>query len=331
MTSTDIDSSFELAAMLADGQVHSGADLAARLGISRTAVWKRIAKLPELGLAVTKIRSRGYRLADRIELLDIETINHLARARLDTETFTLELARQVESTNKMLLDEARSSTGGHPVFLFAEHQTGGRGRRGRTWCSPCAKNIYMSVLWSTDKGLPGLDGLSLAVGVSVATMLRDDFGVPATLKWPNDVQVNGEKLAGILIEIDGDFDGPLRVVIGIGLNVEMSLHENEVVNQPWTDMATHLSHRVSRNTVAACLITKTLQALSGFQRHGFPAFQDQWKVLDANLGQTVVVTGPGWAEEGIERGVDDQGALLLEIAGAVRRITSGEVSLRHTS
>lgn len=328
MTITDRNSSFELLAMLADGQVHSGSDLAARLGISRTAVWKRIAKLPELGIDVTKVPSRGYKLAGPIEFLDSETLCQTIHRSLPNEPLSLEVHQQVESTNKVLLDRVGSLKGAELVVVLAEHQTGGRGRRGRQWCSPCARNIYMSVLWSTDQGLQALDGLSLAIGVSVAKMLRNDFDIPATLKWPNDIHVNGKKIAGILIEIDGDIEGPLSVVVGVGLNVQMSAEETATIEQPWTHMAAHLSSAASRNDVAARMIVRLAEGLSQFRHQGFGAFRDQWAEMDAYLGRNVVVTGHGGPHVGIEKGVDDKGALLLEVDGEVMRMLSGDVSLR---
>jgi len=189
----------------------------------------------------------------------------------------------------------------------------------------------LSALWKTDHGLQGLDGLSLAVGVALASTLKDDFSVPATLKWPNDILVAGRKIGGILLEVEGDLSGPLSVVIGIGLNINMPDALVATIDQPATDMQHHSVGHVSRNRVAAAVVARLSESLDLFDRKGFAAFRDLWVGLDALSGAEVEIITPSGPLSGTARGVDQKGALLVEAAGRISAIVAGDLSLRARS
>lgn len=329
MTDEDCVALLPLLRLISDGEIHSGVDLAHRLSVSRAAVCKRIKKLAGFGLRVTAIRARGYQLNAPLELLDADRITAALSVDLPGPLPTVEVLPTVGSTNSALLQWTRSGRVTSGFVLLAERQTAGRGRRGRMWVSPFGRNLYLSVLWRFEAGPPALEGLSLVVGVVVAQTLCSRLGIAASLKWPNDILVQSRKLGGILIEVDGDLSGPLSVVIGIGINLDMTGATTEDIDQAWTDTCSESPVPVSRNDLAAQLIAGLSQALERFAVVGFKEFREQWCLLDAFKGHSVKVFRQGSdALTGIARGVDDTGALLLETSGAVQAISAGDISLR---
>lgn len=329
MTDDDCAALLPLLNLIADGGVHSGVHLARRLGVSRAAVCKRVKKLADLELRVTPIRARGYQLDRPLELLVPARISEALPANLPKPFPTIEVLPTVGSTNSDLLQRARSGQAAPGLILLAERQTAGRGRRGRLWLSPFGRNLTLSALWRLESGLPALEGLSLVVGVVVAETLRAGFGIAAGLKWPNDIVVNGRKIGGILIEVDGDLAGPISVVIGIGINVDMTDAATQGIDQAWTDARTEARTSVSRNDLSARLIAGLALALERFSLTGFKGFREQWCLLDVFQGLPVSVSGPASSSlEGTARGVDKTGALLLDTGEAVHAISAGDVTLR---
>ena len=317
--------------MLADGDFHSGQDLATALGVSRTAVWKQLNRLQDLGLAVESVKGRGYRLPGGVELLDGTRI----RAGLDAPVLgllrELLLLEIVDSTNAEAL--RRVAAGGGPgLVCSAEQQTAGRGRRGRTWVSPYARNIYLSLVWEYHEGAAALEGLSLAVGVAVARALAHLGLPPLQLKWPNDLLHAGAKLGGVLLEMAGDAAGRCQVVIGVGLNVAMPSVAAKDIDQEWTDLTTISGGSApGRNAVVASLLNELLPLAASFARTGFAPWREPWMALDAFADTPVVMHSGEQRQAGIARGVDERGALQLETTLGLRPIYGGEISLRAVS
>ena len=328
MRDKDLEASFELISMLADGGIHSGTELAVALGVSRAAVWKRIGKLGALGVDVIKVRSLGYKLPRPIEFLDVAFLQKHLSTLMPDKTVSVEVAKQVDSTNLALLRRTRSTDDLVVTCLLAEQQTSGRGRRGKAWYSPLGENVYLSILWQTELSVAKLNGLSLALGVVIATMLSDVFGINAQLKWPNDVLVKDKKIAGILVEVDGVIEGPLRVVVGLGLNVSTERETTEPNGHDWTSVQAHSERNASRTHVALNVMSSLLTALSEFERNGFRTFRQRWMALDAYAGMPVQVTFHEHSVAGMALGVDEDGALMIVVDGVVQTISSGEVSLR---
>ncbi|MEQ9465548.1 MAG: bifunctional biotin--[acetyl-CoA-carboxylase] ligase/biotin operon repressor BirA [Haliea sp.] len=314
--------------MLADGEFHSGQDLATALGVSRTAVWKQLNRLQELGLAVESVKGRGYRIPGGVELLDEASI----RAGLDAPVLGLVrellLLEIVDSTNAEAL--RRVAAGGGPgLVCSAEQQTAGRGRRGRDWVSPYARNIYLSLVWEYHEGAAALEGLSLAVGVAVARSLAHLALPQLQLKWPNDLLHAGAKLGGVLLEMAGDAAGRCQVVIGVGLNVAMPSAAAQGIDQDWTDLATLSGGRPpGRNAVVASLLNELLPLAASFAHTGFAPWREAWMALDAFADTPVVMHSGEQRQAGIARGVDERGALQLETTLGLRPIYGGEISLR---
>ena len=269
----------DLLKILADGGFHSGEELGAQLGVTRAAVWKQLKKLESLNIPLSSVKGKGYRLSDAIQLLDEEEIKEKVEGRLDC----LDVLLNTESTNSYLLEHASDHMGKRYAVL-AEKQESGRGRRGRTWVSPFGKNIYLSMLWSFSGGIGSLEGLSLVIAIAVEKALSELGVDSAKLKWPNDIYLNNKKLAGILLEVSGEYSGHCQVVIGIGLNIKLSDYDAESIDQPWAQLSEHLNN-TDRNTISAALISNLIRAIEQFEKTGFKMFKDYWTERDAFLDQ----------------------------------------------
>jgi len=315
--------------LLADGEFRSGQDLADALGVSRTAVWKQLNKLEDLGLQIESLKGRGYRIPGGIELLHADRVRAVMTSEALALLAELDICDVIDSTNARALEEVERGRGAGFVCT-AEQQRAGRGRRGREWVSPYARNVYLSAVWEYSQGAAVLEGMSLAVGVVVARALRA-CGLPGVqLKWPNDVLHEGAKLGGILLEMTGDAAGACQVVVGIGLNVAMPGATAAAIDQAWTDVA-RLSggKHPGRNALLGALLNELLPLLARFESTGFAPWREEWEALDAFAGKPVVLhTGPREVT-GIARGVDGRGALQLETATTgVQSVFGGEITLR---
>ncbi|MCK7498149.1 MAG: biotin--[acetyl-CoA-carboxylase] ligase [Comamonadaceae bacterium] len=215
---------------------------------------------------------------------------------------------------------------------LAETQTAGRGRRGRGWVATPFHGLLLSVGWRFESGPAVLSGLSLAAGVAVLRAL-DAFGVPrAGLKWPNDVLIDGRKLAGLLVDLRGEAAGPSFAVLGLGLNVHIAAAAAAFIDQPWTSLREWLPAPVDRNRLAALLIGELTAMLVEFERSGFAAFGAAWERHHVFAGQPVRVRHAHGDAVGVAVGIDEHGALQLrDPSGAVRALHSGDVSLRAAS
>jgi len=317
------DLAFSVLRALADGKFHSGETIAQELGCSRTLVWQAVHTIENtFALPVYSVRGQGYKLAQPFDWLDVSAI----RRDLDgesAEVWTVAVAEQVDSTNTQLLAHA-SADELHGLVLATEQQTAGRGRLGRRWHAKLGSCLMFSILWRFDRGLAELAGLSLAVGLALARVLRA-LAVPVVLKWPNDVLLNDGKLAGILIELSGDALGPAAVVIGIGINLQRPADIDQPV-AALSDAGVYLS----RNALLARLLNELQRMLAEFDRHGFAAFRDEWMALSSHQDQAVRLSfSHAEPVDGVARGVAENGALLVDTADGPRVFHVGEVSMRR--
>jgi BirA family biotin operon repressor/biotin-[acetyl-CoA-carboxylase] ligase len=321
-----------LIGLLADGALHSGADLAARVGVSRAAVWKLVAGLRSDGIPVESVPRRGYRLPSPVELLEAATIRREAGRHGWPATATLEVAFETDSTNKRLY-EAEAPAPGRPRALFAELQRAGRGRRGRDWLAPFGSGLTFSVAWSFREMPAGLSALGLAIGIGAAEALRAAGLREVRLKWPNDLVWRGRKLGGLLLQLRSEAGAGASVVAGLGLNLAMPASARSALaasgDVEIADVRDVLgTDPPSRNALAGQLVAAIAAACAEFERDGFGAFAGRWRALDALDGRAVRVLQGQLHEEGVARGVDADGALLLERGGRLDRFYSGDVSVR---
>ena len=238
----------------------------------------------------------------------------------------LNIEASLDSTNSALqrLPFAQQ----HAVAILAEFQSAGRGRRGRQWHSPHGRNLYLSLGWKFEKPLAELGCLPLVIALSAAQALARAGLKGHRVKWPNDLLLDGRKLCGCLVEVKGDAKGPCHAVLGVGINIFMP--ESEVANeidQPWTDLQSRLP-TCSRNDLATLLLEELIKQLLLFAEQGFTPFRDLWTQMDGLNGRVVNVEAGNSSLQGTARGIDNQGALLLDTGKEVLSLHVGEVSVK---
>lgn len=311
----------QLITLLSDGDFHSGEALGAKLGISRAAVWKRMESLVVAGVEIERVRGKGYRVPGGLQLLNEKKL--AASAALPVEVLLTTGSTNAEALTRL---QAGKSA---PFALLAEHQSAGRGRRGRSWSSPFASSVYLSVAWRFAVGAPRLEGLSLVVGVVIAEALAAaGLGDRVTLKWPNDILIGGRKIGGVLIELSGNLEDACTAVVGIGVNGRLSEVSSAAIDQPWTDFYQAAGQSMDRTAFAADLLQRLVVALSDFSATGFGAWRERWLAFDALAGQRVTLNTVASNTVGIAEGVDHSGALLLRVNGELQPFHGGEASLR---
>jgi len=313
---------------LATGQFISGQLLADQLGVSRTAVAKHMNSLADMGLDVFRVTGKGYKLAESLTLLDKNCI--VALLSSNTIQPMVEVHNIIDSTNNYLMRRLPNQIVNGQV-CFAEYQSAGRGRRGRQWISPFGSHIYMSMYWYLEQGMSAAMGLSTVAALTVSDAIKKLYDVEVQLKWPNDIYLKGVKLAGILIDLDGQTLEPCHCVIGIGINLQMPEKSAKQVDQPWTDLQANIAVDIDRNQLAAALIDSLIKRLQQHQISGLSEMVPEWQQQDYFYKKDVKLITGKKETIGVCRGINDQGALLLEVDGNIQTIYGGEVSLRGLS
>lgn len=318
--------------VLADGQFHSGSELGEILGVSRAAIWKSIKKFEALGIEVHSVRGKGYRIVDPVILLDNKSIRAAMPVELSDALHWLEILDTIDSTNSHTMRSLQNGTltpiADKYTAHLAEQQTSGKGRRGRQWISPFGHNICMTLVRQIDTGTMGTEGISLVVGLAIIRALKQQGLTGLGIKWPNDVIVDGKKLAGILLEITGDISGVCQLLIGVGINIKCSSEMMKSVEQPWTDLFEMTEEIVDRNVLVGRVISHIMLALEDFQSSGLSSFNEEWRKYDVMIDKRVELKTSGESQFGIARGISDTGALLLETKQGMQVVNGGEVSLR---
>jgi BirA family transcriptional regulator, biotin operon repressor / biotin---[acetyl-CoA-carboxylase] ligase len=315
---------------LADGAMHSGEQLAVRAHVSRSAIWKAVGALQELGVGIEAAPHRGYRLtAPLVPLLKTQIDAHLA-APLRARLRHADVAWSMASTNDALLAYGAPPCGQFDLQL-AEYQSAGRGRRARPWFAPPGGALCLSLGWSFANLPREAPSLSLAMGVCALRALAPLTGMQVQLKWPNDLYASGRKLGGILIELQAESEGPAFVVIGIGINCELGESCSRRIQKSGTlptDLAALGIVQCDRNRLAAALAIEFVRGLAEFATHGLAAFAPEWRAADALAGLVIDVDAPGGRVVGHARGIDAEGALCVQGVSGLRRFNTGEVTVR---
>ncbi|MBM3074328.1 bifunctional biotin--[acetyl-CoA-carboxylase] ligase/biotin operon repressor BirA [Lelliottia sp. RWM.1] len=308
-----------LISILSDGEFHSGEQLGEHLGMSRAAINKHIQTLRDWGVDVFTIPGKGYSLPEPIQLLDEAVIrNQITEGKVA-------VLPVIDSTNQYLLDRLGELESGDACV--AEYQQAGRGRRGRKWFSPFGANLYLSMYWRLEQGPAAAIGLSLVIGIIMAEVLHDLGADQVRVKWPNDLYIQDRKLAGILVELTGKTGDAAQIVIGAGVNLVMRNVQADVVNQAWTNLH-EAGITIDRNTLAIRLIKELRNSLSLFEQDGLTPFLSRWEKLDNFINRPVKLLIGDKEIYGVSRGIDAQGALLLEQDGVIKPWVGGEISLR---
>ncbi|MFY9260492.1 MAG: biotin--[acetyl-CoA-carboxylase] ligase [Gallionella sp.] len=317
---------WQLLTLLADGHFHSGTNLARTLNVSRATISNDLQIAVQLGIALQRIRGRGYRLSQAWRPLNAPQIN---TALGDTASrLSLDIQLQNASSNLALRQQASLGAPSGSV-LAVELQTAGRGRVGRTWHSGLGNALTFSILWRFEGGFSRLAGLSLAVGIGVLRGLRASGIEGVQLKWPNDLlSPNGGKLGGILIEARGEISGACAVVIGIGLNCTLPHSLAQQIDQPAAALDQLTRHFVDRNLLLAQILPQLVAVLDEFSLAGFAPFHAEWEQHHAQQNQPVQLKMPDGSRcHGIARGVNTQGELRLHTPQGEQLHHSGEIAV----
>ncbi len=309
----------KLIALLADGEFHSGEQLGESLGMSRAAINKHIQTVREWGLDVFTVPGKGYSLPGAIQLLEAKRILSLL------EDKRVSVLPVVDSTNQYLLDRIDELHSGDACV--AEYQQAGRGRRGRQWISPFGANLYLSMFWRLEQGPAAAMGLSLVIGMVMAEVLQRLGAKDVRVKWPNDLYLKDRKLAGILVELTGKTGDAAQLVIGAGINLAMRDTNASGINQGWINLQ-EAGINIDRNELTATLLNELRQSLKQFEIDGLAPFISRWRTLDNFIDRPVKLLIGERQIVGIARGIDLQGALLLEQEGEIKPFIGGEISLR---
>lgn len=308
----------EILGLLSNEHFVSGEELATQLGISRAAVSKHVDALEDYGVAIYSVKGRGYKLANPISLIDSARLIQ----SIDNRCFYFD---EIPSTNGFMLSHTSELKSGD--VCVAEYQSAGRGRRGRTWVSPYGHHLYFSQFWSFPQGMAQAMGLSLVVACSLVEVLKS-FGVDNIgVKWPNDIYLNYKKLAGILIEMSGQADSECQLIIGIGVNMAMSEDQGKGIDQPWSDLSS-LTDMPNKTDLVIALHKQLKRDIQLFEREGLAAFKTRWQQADLFHGKEIRLLMGENHVDGICRGIDEQGAVLLETADGIQAYIGGEISLR---
>ncbi|MBY0377677.1 MAG: bifunctional biotin--[acetyl-CoA-carboxylase] ligase/biotin operon repressor BirA [Gammaproteobacteria bacterium] len=311
--------------LLSDGEYHDGTSIGEVLKITRAAVWKVIKKLEQYDIPLSCIKGKGYKLDTPLILLDPQKIISL----VNEDRVDIEVLEKIDSTNQYLKTQLNNAN--RVKVCIAEMQTQGRGRLNRQWHSPFGKNIYLSLLYPFEKDISELAGLSLVVSLALGKTIdkiigqREKMGI----KWPNDLIIAGQKIAGILIEIQAESNGFCQAIIGIGVNVNMADIATEAISQPWSSLQKLTGEYYDRNSMCAELIRQLLIYLQGFALSGLNGFSSEWQQRDVLFGQAIEVTSGNHHHSGIAQGIDAQGHLLLKMAdGSIKDFSAGDTTLR---
>lgn len=312
---------------LNQGGFISGQVLGEQLGISRAAISKHIKSLQEMGLDIFKVTGKGYSLNSQVGLLNQAQIQQHYQA-LGATTAKVEVHPIIDSTNSELMRRIQVKTELESgTVIVAEMQQLGRGRRGRVWQSPFGANLYYSYFWRLDDGIQAAMGVSIVVGLAVYDAIKALYNIEVELKWPNDIYLNKQKLAGVLVELDAQPQGPCQLVIGIGINLQMPESFSQHIDQAWTDLSQH-TQQLNKNQLVASLTYYLEQRLEQYSESGLQSMHQQWNALNAFAGECVELNTGHRSWRGICEGIDPQGGIRIRQDGEVKSYYGGEISLR---
>lgn len=304
----------------------SGEDICRDLGITRTAVWKQIRQLRDLGYEIEAIPSKGYRLQTTPDtLISSEVSAGLETAAVGRKIIFLEETDSTNTQARQLAEEGAEDG----TVVIADLQSQGKGRMGRFWVSPSGVNLYLSVVLRPEIELRHATQMTFLTAVAVAEAIEAIGDFSPQLKWPNDVLLNGKKIAGLLNELNAETEQIHFMVLGIGVNLNMSRDQfPSDLRTPATSLLVESGEKVSRLEFARLLLQKIDNLYSHFLKDGFAPILSRWEQRCQMIGRKVEVDYQHSRVTGIVKGLDEAGALLLaRIDGGEERVLAGDVKL----
>lgn len=308
------------------GDYISGQELCSLFGVSRTAVWKVINQLKEEGYGIEAVQNKGYRLRLNPDVLSYSELK--SRIRNNWAGSEIYYYEETGSTN---IDAKRLGEEGaaHGTIVVADKQNAGRGRRGRVWQSPAGKDIYFTILLRPSFEPDKASGLTLVMALSVAQAVERKCGLKAGIKWPNDVVLNGKKICGILTEMNMETDYIQHVVIGVGINVNLDEMPEEI-SQTATSILREGGEKTARAELLQEVLARFEENYGMYEKELDLSYMlEEYNSYLVNVGKQVKVLDPKGEFEGIARGINASGELLIETPdGKVAEVYAGEVSVR---
>lgn len=304
----------------------SGEEICRDLGISRTAVWKQISRLRALGYDIEAVPSKGYRLRSTPDTL----ISSEVSAGLNTGIVGNKIVflAQADSTNlrARLLAEGGAGEG---TVVIADQQETGKGRMGRNWVSPAGVNLYLSVILRPQIDISQATQLTFLTAVAVARAIEQSGNFTPQLKWPNDVLLDGRKVAGLLNELNAETEQVHFLILGIGVNLNMTQDQfPSDLRTPATSLLIESGERITRLDFTRTLLQAIDDLYALYREDGFAAIVSEWERRSHMVGRQVEVDGQTNRRAGVVQGVDEAGALLLRLAdGRVEKIVAGDIRL----
>jgi BirA family biotin operon repressor/biotin-[acetyl-CoA-carboxylase] ligase len=306
----------------------SGADLSQSLGVTRAAIWARIEDLRSFGYEIEASPHHGYRLLQTPDVLHADDLLSLV-PKGQIIGRDIRVFQETQSTNDVAEKLARDGVG-EGVVVFAESQTRGRGRLGRKWISPARKGLWFSVLLRPDLRPQAATQLTVAAATALVRAVHGHTGLHAEIKWPNDILIRGKKVAGVLTELSAELDHIKYIVLGIGVDVNLSASDLLAdVRKIATSLKIEAGQAFRRADLAATILAELDHDYERIRNQQFAALADEWEKHCTTLGQRVAIQIGERTVEGRAESLDDDGALLLRTDhGHLERIIGGDVTLR---
>lgn len=304
----------------------SGQELCEQMGVSRTAVWKWMKALQEEGYVIEAVKNRGYHLVSSPDSIKEEEIRSFVHTQwLGKQLYSAETVDSTNTWAKRLAEDGAA----HGTVVVADEQTGGKGRRGRSWVTPKGTTIAQTKLLKPGMPPERASMLTLVEGLSVAQAIERLYGLPVGIKWPNDVVIRGKKVCGILTEMSAQVDYINYIVIGTGINTNIKSFPEELEDKA-TSLALELGHEVKRAELIGVLLECFERDYDSFRKTwDLSGLLEEYNQILVNRDAEVRVLQPGAEYTGIARGIDCMGNLLVDKAdGSVEKVYAGEVSVR---
>lgn len=314
-----------LALLRNSGEYVSGQDLCNQFGVSRTAVWKAINQLKEAGYEIEAVQNKGYKLKSYPDILsENEIASRMQTKWAGKNTYYHKETGSTNADAKRLGDEGQE----HGTLVVADMQTMGRGRRGRSWQSPSGTTISMSLLLKPNFAPNKAPMLTLVMALAISKAMEEVCGLEVKIKWPNDIVINGKKVCGILTEMNAEIDYIHYVVIGVGINVNLSEFPDEIM-----DIATSLMREKGRKISRAEIIERSMYYFELYYERfletlDLSLFMEEYNQYLVSLDKEVKVLDPKGEMIGVSKGINAEGELLVESGEEIISVYAGEVSVR---
>lgn len=317
----------EVLKILLSNNIHvSGQDISESLGVSRTAVWKTISALKKEGYNIESVNNKGYLLLAKSDILNqVEIEQNISSYKLSNAPKIIYLD-EVDSTNnyaRLMADKINSD-----FLVVADMQTLGKGRMGRSWSSPAGIGIFMSLCIKPEIAVEKASIITLVTAISICDAIEELYPISSTIKWPNDIVINSKKISGILTEMSSDMDGIKYIISGMGINVNNKEFPDDI-----KDMASSLLLEtgilMDRSKLIAGIIYHFYKNFNTFLKtEDMSGLKENYEKHLANIGKDVKILDPKGSYQAVALGIDETGALLVNSEGKIKRIISGEVSVR---